>query len=371
MPRLYYFNPDNDVALARGLENYTPPRAAMRLRTAGQLLPLWIGNAGDMVWNAGVNREWYHKLIDSFDIRARIFDHAYREDLRISPWGWSAAVRNDFIHDGCPEAFLPSRAYIDNLRMLSHRRVAAQLASALQEAMPDALFTRPAVEVGSLDEVGRLMRQWGAVVVKMPWSSSGRGVVGTSRGMAEAMKVAEDALRLQGSVMVEPEHDKAIDFAKIYECENGQCRCLGTSVFTTDEHNRYSGNMLASETRRLAIVAQYTDPAVLCRATEALRVLIEERIAPYYEGILGVDMLACADGALDPVVEVNLRCTMGHVANVIADRYLAEGSQGRFEVLPLRDAPVSDAVIECGKFVRGAFCLTPSLRDFAFRITVS
>lgn len=370
-PRLFYFNPDNDVALGRGVENYTPPGAAMRLRVAGQLLPLWTGDAGDMVWCTGVDREWYHRMIDTFGLEARVFDHNYRHGLQMMPWGWSAAARKDFINDGCPEALLPSPAAIERLRLLSHRRTAAQLAMDLREIMPDARFTDPAVEVCSIDGVRDMMQRWGNVVVKMPWSSSGRGVVGTSRGMAEAMKVATDSIRLQGSVMIEPEHDKVFDFAKIYQCSGGECRCLGTSVFATDAHNRYTRNMLACEADRRAEVAKYTDLEHVDRVSEVLKRLIEERIAPCYDGIVGVDMLACADGTLDPVVEVNLRCTMGYVAGAIADRYLADGSVGTFEVVPLRGSrPVSDVVIENGKFVRGRFFLTPSLHDFGFCVIV-
>lgn len=373
MPRLYYFNPDNDVALASGVECYTPPRAALRLREAGRMLPLWIGEAGDMVMCPGVNRDWYHGVIDAFGLETRVFDHAYRPDLRPTPWGWSAAMRRFFVNDGCPLELLPAPADIERMRQLSHRRTSAELAAALRRAMPGARLTQPAVEAFSMEQVEELTRSLGRVVVKMPWSSSGRGVFGTSRSVAEAMKIAANALRLQGSVMVEPEHDRALDFAKIYRCQGGLCQCLGTSVFATDAHHRYMGNLLAPEADRRAVVARCTDIATVDEAAEALRRLIEERIAPYYDGVLGVDMLACADGTLDPVVELNLRCTMGHVANTIADRYLAPGSTGRFEVLPMRgeQQQPGDAVIEDRRLVRGTYCLTPSLRDFCFRISVT
>lgn len=372
MPRLYYFNPDNDVALARGVENYTPPRAALRLREAGEMLPMWIGDAGDMVRCSGVDRAWYRSVVETFGLETKVFDHDYRPGLRIEPWGWSAAVRKDFINDGCPERLLPAPERIECLRQLSHRRTASALARELAQAMPGAQLTQPAIEATSMAEVSAMVRDMGHVVVKAPWSSSGRGVVGTRRGMAEAMKVAEDALRLQGSVMIEPEHDKALDFAKIYRCHDGRCHCLGTSVFATDEHLRYAGNVVAPEPERLALVARSTDIATVELAAETLRRLIEQRIAPYYDGVLGVDMLACADGTLDPVVELNLRCTMGHVANTFADRYLAPGSTGRFEVLPLRSPlPPPDAVTADLRLVRGTCYLTPSLRDFTFRVTAT
>ena len=40
--------------------------------------------------------------------------------------------------------------------------------------------------------------------------------------------------------------------------------------------------------------------------------ILNEVIAPHYEGLFGVDLLVTADGRINPCVEINLRRTMGH-----------------------------------------------------------
>lgn len=47
MDILYVFNPENDLALASGLVNYTAPKNARKIRNDLQMLPLWIASEGD------------------------------------------------------------------------------------------------------------------------------------------------------------------------------------------------------------------------------------------------------------------------------------------------------------------------------------
>mgnify|MGYP001140241913 FL=1 len=47
MPRLHLFNPENDIALATGSDNFTAPKAALALRASGAAPPLWYVDPGD------------------------------------------------------------------------------------------------------------------------------------------------------------------------------------------------------------------------------------------------------------------------------------------------------------------------------------
>ena len=49
MAVLHLFNPENDLALAADMACYTPPPAAVRLRSRGALLPLWFASEGDLI----------------------------------------------------------------------------------------------------------------------------------------------------------------------------------------------------------------------------------------------------------------------------------------------------------------------------------
>lgn len=360
---VHLFNPENDLALAANLANYTPPLAAVRLARAGSTLPLWYGSPGDMAICYGVPASWIDSMREKFGIGVGLFPHTTEgKILRPSPWGWSLYARGIFIDEGFQSDSLPTDDVLVKLRELSHRRTAlaisADLASAGVAGMP-----LPGEEIADADVLSKILGGERELVLKMPWSSSGRGVVDTRLiGKDRALKFGADSIRRQGSVIIETAYDRVLDFAKLYECRDGKCQSLGTSVFLTDSRGSYVGNLLANEEERRKRVGEKTDLSILDYVAEALRLSIERRIAPYYEGVLGVDMLACRDGRLVPCVEINLRRTMGHVANAIADRYVGFGREGIFKVVPVK-AGASTAepvpVIEDGRLLRGLLNLVP------------
>ena len=49
MRSAYIFNPDNDLALANGADNYTAPKMARKIRDDLQLIPLWFADTGSTI----------------------------------------------------------------------------------------------------------------------------------------------------------------------------------------------------------------------------------------------------------------------------------------------------------------------------------
>lgn len=362
MNKVHLFNPENDLALASGLAHYTAPRAAMRLRLAGATLPLWYAEPDDSVLCHGVDRHWLERVRNGFMIQAGIFDHKPKDGQHPEPWGWSAAVKREFTDAGFPPEALPTDAEIDRMRELSHRRAGAAVARRVAQLLPDIALPPAASEIRNMSEAEENINRFGGkVFFKAPWSCSGRGVTDSRLcGTDASLRRAAGYIRSQGSAMVEPALDKAVDFAKIYECKDGEVQFKGTSVFATDNRGAYCGNLLADEHTRVSVTEKYADAEELRRVTEAVGIALGEIVAPYYSGIVGVDMLVDHRGIICPVVEVNLRKTMGYVANCFADRYLAEGVRGRFVVAPASaDTGTEGYDTEHGRLIGGMVSLVP------------
>ena len=78
------------------------------------------------------------------------------------------------------------------------------------------------------------------------------------------------------------------------------------------------------------MLSAYLPGSVLDKVAETLEHLLAGRLQGIYQGVLGVDMMVVAkDGVPDgretgfglhPVVEINLRRTMGHVALALSAR---------------------------------------------------
>lgn len=366
---IHWFNPENDLALASGLTNYTPPKAACIIGQAGSALPLWYGGDGDVVI-CDVSDNWADRITKNFGLHTEVSGIGQVDtSMRPKPWGWSAYTRRYFEKLGFDGCLLPSFDQIGNMRMLSHRRTAAKIATELQNMLPDIRLAEPAVECFNEQDLLAFLTSHPYSYLKSPWSSSGRGVICTSSLPVErVLRFAADSILHQGSVMVEQAYRKSIDFAMLFECEDGSTRVAGTSVFLTNENGVYTGNLLAPEDQRLAIVESHIDGSVLRRVRECLISIINQLIAPYYTGVLGVDMLVDSDGMLDATVELNLRTTMGYVANRFADRHLHPYAHGVLRSCPVisADDTHEDYTTEDGKITNGTILLSPPASRFAF-----
>lgn len=364
-PALHLFFPENDLALARNLDRYTAPPAAMKLHRSGEALPLWYGNDGDRFVSTGINAAWLDGMREAFGMDIDVFD--YRpERYRPAPWGWSKAARTVFRNLGYAPDRLPDNAALDTLRDLSHRRTAAEAARLLRERTG---IGTPAVEIRSTAEMASFLAAEPRAIVKLPWSSSGRGMVAVDADTFEAQKgMVEGMIHRQGSVMAEPHYAKTLDFAMLFDMECGRCRPAGLSVFDTAGLGIYTGNILAPEEELQRIICGHTGEAAFSAVAAALPAVLETVIGPVYDGPIGVDMLAADDGTFVPVVEINLRMTMGHLCARFYERYAVPGARGAFTVTTDR-LPDSPAIID-GHLASGTLNLTPPGNDFHFLVNL-
>lgn len=372
MSYLHLFNPENDLALGLDILNYTPPPQAVRIRNAGIALPIWYGSDGDEFVADGINAEWLYRNCQRFGTKVMPFGG--NDGLVPAPWGWSKYARNIFLRRGVGENLLPDDETLDTYRSLSHRRTAIKLATALQAELPFAIAP-PAVECFSFDDVCRFVEKHPDTLLKLPWSSSGRGLLGADTATLHRQKInIEGAIRRQGSIIAEKRLHKKLDFAMLYNRHNGKSTFAGYSVFSTvDTTCTYTGNVLASDAHLHDIITRASSASQLDAITQALPDILDSLLETY-EGPLGVDMLACADSdyMLAPAIEINLRMTMGHVSRRFADRFMAPGRTGMFSIVNRTDKTTDDGRIVNGKLLGGnvvlsqpgtEFCITASVKS--------
>lgn len=320
-PRLHIFVPENDLALASGLPNYTPPPIGMKMHLAGEALPLAYASEGDRFLSYGFSEKELHRLTSILGPGVNL---ATREETRSgrfipTPWGWSSYTRNLFTDMGVPESSLPSPEDIEKIRMLSHRRTSI--------AINQYIGCDGAVELFSLAEVESLLSGNGAFYLKQPWSGSGRGVISTE-GMSHdaVIKFASGSIRRQGSILAEKALASVGDFASLWYCENGKVFFHGYSRFLTHgEGGKYAGNLVASqETILNNILALGVTVNQVNEAINLLKEALTSCVALSYCGPVGVDMLAYKDTdgiiRIAPCIEVNLRYTMGFISEGLAKK---------------------------------------------------
>ena len=317
--KLLVFNPEHDLALAANLSNFTAPHAGRQLRADLGFVPAIWAAADDFVLVENVEDAERRFL----RLTRRPFGRFIAKDLlcklqfsAVDVWGWDLAIRAYLLRWGVEAVVMPTVTQIDAIRQLSHRRHAMQLLESLQ--MPGTIGC--ASETDQMDIIADRLHRGEHLVVKAPWSSSGRGV----RFMEDDMNIYDKGwvrhvIEKQGSVMVEPYYNKVKDFGMEFVSDGkGLVSYVGLSLFQTS-NGAYTGNILASEEEKEHMISRYISVDLLKAIRQKICTLMGVLLKDRYAGAFGIDMMVVrrddGDGfLLHPCVEINLRRTMGHVA---------------------------------------------------------
>ena len=317
--KLLVFNPEHDLALAANLSNFTAPHAGRQLRADLGFIPAIWAAAYDYVHVENVEDAERRFLrltrrpFGRFIAKEQICKHQFSA---VDVWGWDLAIRAFLLRWGIDAAIMPTATQIDDIRQLSHRRYAMQLLDCLQ--MPGIIGS--SCETNQIENIIDRLHSGEHLVVKAPWSSSGRGV----RFMEDDVNIYDNGwlrnvIVKQGSVMVEPYYNKVKDFGMEFVSDgNGSVSYIGLSLFQTS-NGAYTGNILASEEEKENLISRYIPIDLLKTVQQKICAKMGSWLKDQYTGVFGIDMMVVrrddGDGfLLHPCVEINLRRTMGHVA---------------------------------------------------------
>ena len=304
--RLLLFNPENDLALASNDAHYTPPASALKMAADLQRLPQIWAEPDDIIL-----------LRDS---ETSFIPSCMEPRREILPWGWSPLLVRQLKELGVPKDLLPTKEQISSYRSFSSRQKAVELLRRLRQEWSEpfecGVLVGESIWCSSEYEVLHAVDKYdGRAMLKAPWSSSGRGVHPVQHTVNEkTISWINSTLQRQGGVEVEPLYNKVQDFALEFWSDHGNVRYEGLSLFNTTAGGVYAGNLVASEEEKESRLATYISSVQLHDVKEHLTELLNSAGVPqWYNGPLGVDLMI-TDCALHPLVEINLRMTMGWVA---------------------------------------------------------
>lgn len=323
--KLHIFNPEHDMALGSGQDQFTAPHAGRAMRHDLDYLPALWADDGDFVLvdDAAAARGHARHLkelaaavhfIDSNELGALKFDE-------IEPWGWDKPLRHDLIKAGVDHLTLPTDDELQTIRTVSNRQWAS---FHLLPRLQGEGIVGEAEYADTFEKLAAALVRFGKAVVKAPWSSSGRGiryVDGSPTSLNRQFSGwANNVIHHQGGVTIEPYYEKIKDFGAEFLVGKGRVEYRGLSLFRT-VNGAYAGNILATEAAKAALLARFVPQEVLEKAVDGIISVAEEQLLGRYRGPFGVDMMVVANEKgylLHPCVELNLRRTMGHVALAVA-----------------------------------------------------
>ena len=390
MQDLYLFNPDNEISIANGTNGYTPKANISIMAGDLAFLSAYLTGKGDYVLVTKMPDFDFmksRKEIFGLDCKPIIWEKAQLLSFNeIKPWGWSPRVHNLLkdLKSRCNEQFRESvmATWSEERRGLYSRRVAAACLTDMIRAIPGRGEEGIPCECRTLAEI-RLLSEKRDIVVKAPWSSSGKGVLFIPKGQmtGKEEEVLSGFLHKQGYVMVEKRLNRVLDFAMEFEMDRlFHLNFLGYSVFQTSRRGEYEGNRVASNSSLEGMIAKYTGTGFLHEIREQLEKVVMTVFHGKYVGYLGVDMMIYEDESgefgVQPCVEINLRYNMG-IVSIALQRYLQEGVEGVFnirfspqagEIMQSveKNREVHPLLMEAGRIVSGYINLTPVSHESRF-----
>ncbi|MBN1819242.1 MAG: hypothetical protein JW833_00915, partial [Prolixibacteraceae bacterium] len=297
--------------------------------------------------------EYIHLLEDlGFkDRRFVTYKEAFSEEFlrnenldKLLPWGWSPATHHFLypLKNSCSNEFNKGihSPWNEEYKKLSGKNQAIKILRQITDDLKYS-FLLPKEKIGiechSVEDIETAINRWGKIMVKAPWSTSGRGLQPvTQNPIHPSIKNRiKGMIDEQGFVIVEPLLKKILNLAFQFKSKMGNIEYLGDSFFETDEKGQYRGNYLNGLPE--GINEQLNDfiKTIQPIKTLLIKVLKNQGYAEKYEGFFGVDTLIYSDEngelKINPCLEINLRYNMG-LLSLILRNVIAEGLKGMFRI---------------------------------------
>lgn len=309
MSRLWVINLDFESQLASGA-HYQADLRALQWNRRYSWIAAALAEPGDALWlDPATSGAALPSLPESLRwprLEERPAAALRGADLQLRPWGWSPAICEAF----AVQAPIPCAQIAE----LQSKRWSAELAAELGCALPGCALLRSMPELESwLPD-----SDW---VLKTEFGVAGRGALRRrgSRLDSRDRPWVQRALS-RGPLIAQRWLERQADYGLAAELSGaGQLQIIG--CFT---------NEVAGATWRAATVTVNEDRRVMPEDHEArLRqtaLIIADRLSALgYAGPFGIDALLSREGALYPLLELNLRWTMGRVACELARKLNPKG----------------------------------------------
>jgi len=348
-----YFNPGHESAVLNASRYYQSPAIQLKMRKELAFLPAWYAKPEDFILVSELPDEEYLKILSRLRPLAKPITEKDLPSIgkqKIDLWGSSPQAIHSFeLLNEKYKTDLELPIWKDEYKELSSRKTGIKCLNRLISEIPEIKKDILPVSFSELGELENyLTKQTEPMLAKSPHSSSGRGLLWLSPnplGRSE-QQIISGMLKKQESVSLEKALKKQLDFSIHYNIEDKQTVTFyGYSVFEANKKGAYRHSFLLSQEKHKEKITNYVKEELLEKIKESIRCFLLEYYAPYYKGMIGIDMLIYQEGdkyLLNPCIEINMRKTMGYLSLRLFDNYIHPDTTGAFYVDYYPDTSIID-----------------------------
>ena len=356
-PNVYWFDAAAEVELASSSVSGNQTKLMQQLNTDLEYLPMWLAQQDDVVLVQEQPTQCFQrnilqasKHLPEFVTREAASKLRDRQLGRLQPWAWTpgaAALASELFENN--EA--RDSAWNTSQRDLFRKSwTTNHLRTWLAEAnRPSTFFDSTCVglAVRSISELRQALIQFSEhgfdhAIAKADIATAGRG----QRRLSHSGLQHDDQAWLEArsqQIVVEPKLDRVLDLSFQWHLDpaTNHCKFLGWTRQIITAGRRYAGTYLRepfsscdADLRRFVL---QDGMALLHLVRDWLSSrIVPELLSRRFRGYFGVDTLIARDQdgdfRLKPIVELNPRTTMGHIALQLESR-VSPSTRGIFRIL--------------------------------------
>lgn len=342
-PALFYFCPDAEISMARGLDtrNYHRRRQEEFLAQDLEILCAFLCSPDDVLLARRIPSDAHRRLLldagfhlPAWEPLAEDGSLAPQSALRqrtlaqLCPWAWcepAATLLHPLRANLAPPAQRSTPVWSEALRALFSKETSVQLARLLLQQIP-CPGTEPAVighPVTSLDELHRSVtsfqrRGFAEVLVKAPFAASGQGNLRWESG--RILPWCRRRLSQGGTLVVEPLLQRLFDFSVHYQRSARGTRFLGFVRLQNNAGGQFQAVQAGPGFCHglPPLWSQLFQEHACPLFQDQFPPFLDQILAPAgYTGPVGIDAFLYQNPSgglkLKPLVELNPRFTMGRV----------------------------------------------------------
>lgn len=339
MKTLWIFNAGHEDSLKQKVKSYQSPKKEVgEIRRSLWPLMKFFAEKDDYFFSGETLPNLYGSVKDFYGNNVNI--SALDINLKVEFWAYDPKMKNYIDRLFAKEGISLHFHSIDDDKYiaLSHRRFARDMMRGLADMLDISYLNDIKAEHYLIDdsknlemEFDRFYHQiqgyqniYDEIVLKLPYSSSGRAVFRypiktTKEEIRELWQTISKFKDFSVEALLEKRSDWATEF---YIDENGEVHFINISQFFVEATARYQGNIIDSQDEIRKRLSESFSEANLNDIIQAQKEILKKELAPFYHGFVGIDMLVFEDKKskkhlIYPAVEVNIRATMGLIADYI------------------------------------------------------
>jgi hypothetical protein len=384
------------MAVLNNSISYMPPTGLRLFENNLAAITMWLAQSTDIVLTPNEPDTEFLKIIASIGAPMPRFlsllqlNRSNDALTELRPWGWSREIhhRLRLLKHRCSEHYQasPNAEWQTSYQAFFSRSTGVQLSNEIiniSRPLSHIRIPHLPLQANSVDELKKQVNYFnGKVVLKAPWSSSGRGIqkIDTTKNRQPDYFWAQGIIKQQGFILVEPLLNKLHDLSFHYHIfPEGEVKYLGHNFFITDDAGRFKGSYIDAFPVQIINTNELDDltKAIIVTSETLKTALAKMALHNHYTGPVGIDALwyEAENGQrqMHPSIEINLRHTMGLI-NIQLRQYIHPSSTASWQIShsqsPLWSETYSniknqrDWQMHEGKITSGCLPLTPGNAKF-------